>query len=142
MRVVAFDAVELMAALEHAVELVDQHGDGLVALVGLHGGIHVGAVDLDMALGGELHTVRGITITLELNAEPHDALLVTKQSLGFLPDERLERRGQIKVNAGDDYFVLVLAVHVSAYGFGWGAAGPKPDRAVKIQISRQRRALA
>ncbi len=118
MRVVAFDAVELMAALEHAIKFVDQHGDGLVALVRLHGGIHIGAVDLDVALGGELHTVRWITITLELNAESDDALLVTKQSLGFLPDERLKRRSQIEVNAGDDYFVLVLAVHVSAYGFG------------------------
>jgi hypothetical protein len=110
--------MELVASLEHTVEFVDQHGNGFVTFVRLHDGVHVGPVDLNVAFGLELHAHGGIAVTLQLNADTHDALLVAKQSLGFLVDERLERRRQFEVDAGDDYFVVVLAVHVSAYGLG------------------------
>jgi len=77
-RMVAFYAMELVASLEHAVEFVDEHGDGLVTFVRLDGRIHIGAGDLDVALGGELHADRGITVALQFHAKPHDALLVAK----------------------------------------------------------------
>ena len=118
MRVVAFNAVQLVASLQHAVELVDQIGNRLVTFVGLDGRIHIGAMDFDVTLGGELDADGWIAIAFQLYAHPYDALLVTKQSLGFLADERLERRCQLQVNAGYDQIVVVLAVHVSAYGFG------------------------
>ena len=141
-RMVAFDAVELMAALQHAVEFVDEHGDGLVALVGPHGSVQVGTVDLDVALGGELGAVRRIAIALQFDADAVDALVMAKQAFGLVPDERLERRSQIEVNAGDNDIAVVLAVHVSSYGFGCGKAGNLPGLAVKIRLPRQRRALA
>jgi hypothetical protein len=117
-RMVTFDAVQLVASLQHPVELVDQHGDGLVAFVRLDGRIHIGPLDLDMSFGLELYSSRRTAIAFQLDAYAHDALLVTKQSVGFLADERLEGRCQFEVNAGDDYIVILLAVHVSAYGFG------------------------
>src|SRR5882757_7979021 len=43
---------------------------------------------------------------------------MTKQSLGFLVHEGFERLGQLEMNAGDDDFVMILAVHISAYGLG------------------------
>jgi hypothetical protein len=89
-RVVAFDAMKLVAALEHSIELVDEQRDGLVALIRLHDGIHVGALDLNMALGLELHADRWIPVAFQFHADAHDALLVTEQSLGFLTDERLQ----------------------------------------------------
>ena len=86
--------------------------------VSFDGGIHIGPVDLDVALRLELGADRYRPIAFQFHADAHDALLVSKQSLGFFPDERLERRGQFKVDAGDDQFVLVLAVHVCPCGFG------------------------
>jgi hypothetical protein len=74
-------------------------------------------MDLDVALGRELHADRGVTVAFQLHAEAHDAFLVAKQSLGFLAHVRLEGRGEFEVNAGYDQFVVVLAVHISAYGF-------------------------
>jgi hypothetical protein len=101
-RVIAFNAEQLVASLQHAIELVDQHGDRLVTFIGLDGRIHVGAVDLDVALCGELDSDGLAAVAFQLNAHPHDALLVTKQSLRFLADKRLQRRGQLEVNAGYD----------------------------------------
>ena len=101
-RMIAFNAIELVASLQHAVELVDQHGNRLVTFVRLHGRIHIGPLNLDVALSRELHADRGIAIARQLNAHSNNALLVTKQSLGFLADERLQRRGQFEVNARDD----------------------------------------
>ena len=75
-------------------------------------------VNLNVAFGRELHANRGVTVTFQLYADTHDAFPVAKQSFGFLANERFERRSQFKVNAGDDEFVGVLAVHISAYGFG------------------------
>lgn len=99
---IAFNAVELVAPLQHAIEFVDQHGNCLVTLVRLHGGIHIRALDLNVAFGGELDADRGVAIALQFDAHPDDALLVTKQSVGFLADERLQRRRQFKMDAGYD----------------------------------------
>ena len=118
MRVVAFDSLQLMTAREHAIEFVDEHGDGFVALVGFDGGVHVRAVDDHVALGLEPSGGRLIAVALQFHADAHDALLVSKQSLGFLADKRLEGRSQFEMDARDDQFVVVLAVHVSAYGLG------------------------
>lgn len=117
-RVISFYAMKLMAALEHAVELVDQHRNGFVTLVGLDGGVQIGPMDLDVALGLELDAARERAIALQFHADAHDALLVAKQSIGFLADERLQRRGQVEVDARYDQFVVILAVHVSACCFG------------------------
>ena len=115
---VAFYAMELVASLQHPVELVDQHGDRFVAFVGLDDCIHVGPVDLDVALSLELHADRSVAIAFQFHAETHDAFLVAEESFGFLAYERLERRSQLKMNARNDHFLVVLAVHVSAFGLG------------------------
>jgi len=86
-----------------------------VAFVRLDRGVHVGAVDRDMALGFEARADGFLRVALEFNADAHDALLVAEQSTGFFLDECFERRSQLKVDAGDDQFVVVLSVHVSAY---------------------------
>ena len=97
-----FHAVELVTAVQHSIEFVDEHGDGLVAFVGLDGGIHVGALYLDVAFRLELNAGRGGAIAFQFHADAHDALLVSKQSLGFLTDERLERRCQVEMDARYD----------------------------------------
>ena len=101
-RMITFNAVHLVASLQHAIELVDEHGNRLVAFVRLNGRIHVGALDLDMSLGRELHSNRRVAVTLQFNPHSDDAFLVPKQSLGFLSNERLQGRCQIEVNAGYD----------------------------------------
>lgn len=91
-----------MASLQHAVQFVDEHRNGLMAIIRLDGRIHVRSLNLDVALGLELDSDRGIAITFQLNTHPDDALLVAKQSIGFLSNERLEGRCQVEVNAGYD----------------------------------------
>lgn len=75
-------------------------------------------MDLDVAFGGELRAYFCGAVALQFHADANNAFLVAKQSFGFLADERLERRGQVEVNAGYDQFVVVLAVHVSPCCFG------------------------
>lgn len=117
-RMVPFDPVELVTSLQHPVELVDQHGNRLVTLVRLDGRIHIRPLDLDVTLGRELHASCRTAVAFQLDTNANNPLRVAKQSIGFLPDERLEGRCQFEVDAGDDEFAVVLAVHVSAYGFG------------------------
>jgi hypothetical protein len=101
-RMITFNAVQLVASLQHAVELVDEHGNRLVTFIGLHGRIHVRSLNRDVTLGLELDSDRGIAIAFQFDAHPDDALLVAKQPLGFLADKRLQGRCQIEVNAGYD----------------------------------------
>lgn len=117
-RVISFDALHLMTAAQHAIEFVDQERDRFVAFVRLDHSIHVGALNDHVAFGFEASGDRFLRIALQLDAETHDALLVTKQALRFLADKRFERRCQIEMNAGDDDFAMILAVHVSADGLG------------------------
>jgi|SRR5687768_4969676 len=99
---IAFDAVQLVTSLQHAIEFVDQHGNRLMTLIGLDGCIHVRALNLDVTLSLELDTNRGIAVALQFNPHANDAFLMAKQSLGLLANERLEGRCQLEVNAGDD----------------------------------------
>lgn len=91
--------LEVVALAEHAVEFVDEQRDGLVALVGLNGGVHVGAVDFDVAFGLEPMGDRLIAVAFQFHADPHDAVVVTKQSLGFLAHERFKGRCELEMNA-------------------------------------------
>src|ERR1035437_4433176 len=50
---VALHAVKLVAAGQHAVEFVDEHGDRLVTFVSFDGRIHFRALDDDVPLGLE-----------------------------------------------------------------------------------------
>jgi hypothetical protein len=82
-----------------------------MAFVRLDSCVQIRTVDLDVAFGRELHADRRVTVAFQLHADADDSLLVAKQSLGFLPDKRLERRCQVEMNAGDDQFVGIWAVH-------------------------------
>ncbi len=117
-RVISLNAMELVASLQHPVELVDQHGNSLMAVIGLDDRIHIGPMNLDVALSLELHADRSASVAFQFHADTHDAFLMAEETFGLLVDECLERRGQLKVNAGNDHFVVVLAVHVSAFGLG------------------------
>ncbi len=90
---------QVVTFAEHAVEFVDEEGDGLVALVGLNGGVHVGAVDFDVAFGFEPVGDGFVAVAFQLHADSHDAILVTKQSLGFLSHERFKGRSEVEMNA-------------------------------------------
>ena len=87
---VAASFSEVVPLTEHAVEFVDEKRDGFVALVGLNGGVHVGAMDLDVAFGREPVGDGGIAVAFQLHADTDDTILVTKQSLGFLAHERFK----------------------------------------------------
>lgn len=117
-RVVAFDPLELVAALQHPVEFVDHHGNSLMALVGFDHRVEIRSVNHDMTLRFEMRADAFGPIAFQFYANSHDAFLVSKQSLGFFVNEGLERGGQLKMDARDDYFVVVLAVHVSVFGLG------------------------
>lgn len=96
---VAASFPEVVAFAEHAVEFVDEKRDGFVALVGLNGGVHVGAVDLDVAFGREPVGDGGVAVAFQLHADTDDPILVTKQSLGFLAHERFKGRSELEMNA-------------------------------------------
>lgn len=90
---------QVMAFAEHAVEFVDEKRDGFVALIGLNDGVHVGAVDFDVAFGFEPVGDGFGAVAFQLHADADDAILVTKQSLGFLSHERFKGRSEIEMNA-------------------------------------------
>ncbi len=115
---IPFHAVQLVASLQHSVEFIDEHRNRFMAVVGLYDRIHVGPVDCDVALGLELHADHRTAIAFQFHADTHDAFLVAEETFGFLVDKGLERWSQLKVNARNDHFVVVLAVHVSAFGLG------------------------
>ncbi len=96
---VAAGFLEVVPLAEHAIEFVDQERDGFVALVGLNGGVHVGAVDFDVAFGLEPVGDGFGAVAFQLHANPHDAVVVTKQSLGFLAHERFQGRCKLEMNA-------------------------------------------
>ena len=85
---VALHLVEAVAAFEHTVELVDHQRDGLVAFVGGNRGIEIGTVDIDMAFGDEAVAHCLFWIAFQLHADADYPLLVSKQSLHFITDER------------------------------------------------------
>lgn len=124
LRLVALYFEQAGATAKHTVEFVDEEGDGLVAFIGFDGGVHIGTVDGDVAFGFEACADGFFRVALELNADAHDALLVAKQSPGFFLNEGLERWSQLKMDAGNDQFVVVLSVHVSAYVLGYRS---RPD---------------
>ena len=105
-----------------------------MALIGFDGGVHIGTVNLDVTLGGELHPGSGAAVTGKFHPDPDDPFVVTKQSLRLLVHESLEGRGELEMNAGDDDFVVVLAVHDAAFGFVCAAAGRGPE-SQKITLS-------
>lgn len=110
--VVAFNFKEPGTATQHAIEFVGKHGDGFVAFVGRDRCVHLGPVNLNVPLGGEPMCDRLLQVVLQFHADAHDALLVAKQSVGFLANERLQGRRQLEVNARDDYFVwMVVIIH-------------------------------
>lgn len=115
---IAFHALQLMTAAKHSVEFIDEEGHRFVTFVGFDDGVHIGALNHDMTFGFEAGGDGFLWIAFQLDAESHDALLVTKQALGFFANERFQRWSQFEMNAGDDDFAMVLAVHVSAYGLG------------------------
>ena len=118
MRMIAFHALQLVTAAEHAVEFVDEQRDRFVTFVGFDHGVHVGTLNHDVALGLETGGDGFFRVAFQFDAKPQDAFFVAKQTISFFPDERFERRCQLKMNAGDNDFTMVLAVHVSAYGLG------------------------
>lgn len=110
MGVVALDLEVTGAAAEHAVEFIGKHGDGLVALVGGNGGVHVGTVDGNVALGGEAVGDVLAGIALELDAYSNDALFVAEQSVGFFLHKGFERRGEVEVDARDDQILRFIVI--------------------------------
>jgi hypothetical protein len=77
-RAVAFGPLQLRMPAEHAVEFVDEKRNSFVAFVGLDRGIHVGAVNLDVAFGLEARGDSFLGVAFQFHADAHDALLVTE----------------------------------------------------------------
>ena len=96
---------ELSPAFEHAIEFVDQQRDSLVAVLRVDCGVEIRALDFDVAFGGETRDLSRIAFKFE--AKSHDAVFMTKQSGGFLLHERLQRRREVQVNAGNNDFVMI-----------------------------------
>ncbi len=130
---------ELGALGEHAVELVHQEIDGLVAFVGGDGGVHVGAVDDDVALGGEAMLDVLLHVALEFDANADDALLMAEEAFGLVMHELLQRRGEFEVDAGyDDVVGLVhdfFGIWVYLGQKGCEACAIIPMRALREMLS-------
>lgn len=77
-RVVALGLHVRVPVAEHPIELVDDQVDGLVAVLGLGGGIDVGSVDSDVRFGDKfmIHVVLGVAF--EFDPDAQDALVVAK----------------------------------------------------------------
>ena len=101
-----------------------------MAFVTLHDRVEIRTVNFNVTLGLEPGCDLFFRVALEFHTDAHDALLVTKQSFGFLPHKRLERRCEVEVDAGDDQFVVVLSVHDAALWLGFSEPGQttRPDR--------------
>ena len=119
---------------EHAVELIHEERDGFVALILRDGGVHVGAVDGDVSLGGEAVGDILFRIALELDAEADDALFMTEEADRFFLHELLEGRCEVEVDAGhDDIVADVFSVHSSFLsGFTLARMSAKPWRMTSI----------
>jgi uncharacterized protein len=120
--------LELGATTEHAVELVNEEGDGLVALIFGDRGVHVGAVDGYVAFGGEAMGDVLFRVAFELDAEADYALFMTEEADRFLLHELLEGRREVEVDAGhDDIITDVFSVHSSFLsGFTLARMSAKP----------------
>lgn len=90
----ALGLFELVALGDHAVELIDEEIHGLVAFVGGNGGVEVGTVHGDVALGGEAVGDRLFGVALKLHAHADDTLIVTEQSVGFVVNKLLQGRSE------------------------------------------------
>lgn len=109
--------IQLGAAMEHAIEFVDEERHGLVALVGRHHGVERGPGDGDMTFRGKTFCNRLFRIALEFYAYARYPLLMSEQSLGFFLDKGFQGRGEVEVDAGDDQFVLrSMSVHGTFVG--------------------------
>ena len=112
---VAFHLHQAGATAEHAIQFVDEERHGFMAFVRPDCGVHIRTVDRNVALGLEARADGFFGVAFELNADAHDAFFMTKQSFCFLLHKGLERRSQLEMDAGNDQFMLVLSVHISAY---------------------------
>ena len=124
---------ELGALGEHAVEFVDEERDGLVALVGGDGGIHVGAVDGDVAFGGEAVGDVLLGVALKFDAEANDALLMAKEPVSLLVDELLKGGSEFEVDSGYDEVVGVI----HDFGGIWVYLGQKGCEACAMRALRK-----
>jgi len=77
----AFFSVFRGAAAEHAVERIHEFVDGFVAFVCFNAGIHVWALNHNVAFGGEALVNVMFRVALEFHTDAHNALLVAEQSL-------------------------------------------------------------
>ena len=129
----AFGLLELGPAGQHAIKLVHQQGDGLVAFVGGNGGVHVGSVNGDVPLGGEPVGDVLLGVALEFHAHAHDAFLVTEKTIRLVVNELLKRGREFEMNAGYDQVVGVIH---DVCGI-WVYLGQKGCEAVEMRTLRE-----
>src|SRR5688572_19580383 len=92
---------ELAAAMEEAVELVDEEVGRLVSVLGGHGSEKVGPADFDMAFGYEDGaSARGVVF--KVDTDPINAGLVTKQAFGLGAKRVPEGVGEGEVNTAKE----------------------------------------
>lgn len=103
----ALGLLQLVALGEHAVEFVHEEIDGLVAFVGGNGGVQVGSVHGDVALGGEAVGHGLLRVAFEFHAHADDSFLVTEETVGFVMNELLQGGSEFEVDAGYDQVVVI-----------------------------------
>lgn len=103
--VVAFALAVGGAFAEGAIEFRDDEVDGFVGVVGGGLGDEIGTADFDAALGDELGIRAASLIEFEIEPDAHDARFVAEELTGFFVRERLERGGEVEVDAADDEFI-------------------------------------
>ena len=100
--------------MKHAVEFVHEEGDGFMAFIRRDGGVQIGAVNADVAFGGETVGDGLSRIAFEFDADADDAFFVAEQAFRFFTHESFEGWSEFEVDAGDDQFVLIgMSVHVT-----------------------------
>lgn len=128
---------ELGALGEHAIQLVHEEVDRLVALVGGDGCVHVGAVDGDVAFRGEAMGDVLLGVALKFDAEADDALFMTEEAGGLVVHELFQRRGEFEVDAGYDDVVGV----VHDFFWIWVYLGQKGCEACAVMSFRSLREM-
>lgn len=71
-----------------------------MALIRRDGGIHIRAVNFDVALGGEAMSDVLLRIALELHPQADDALLVSEKAVRLFLDKLFKRRGEVEMDTG------------------------------------------
>jgi len=102
--VMAVAFVFSVEAAEAAIEFVGEQIEGFVSIVAFDAGDKVRAADFQVAFSYKLIADGARVIEFDVQAHANKVLVVAEETLGYSLSVSAERRGELEVDAADDYF--------------------------------------